>query len=160
MVKRMTLGLAIGLIGISLHAADTPKDKYGMFPEPENGYVRYIVEVPETENDYDHKVELMIGKTMMVDCNHHSFFGKIEKFPLQGWGYSYYKVSDIRSGPTTMKACREPEKEAFVSMRLPPEMELIRYNSRLGRVIYVPKGFEVRYRVWNAEEKVQQAEER
>ena len=160
MVKQMTLGLAMGLIGISLHAADTPKDKYSMFPQAEDGYIRYIVEVPRTENDYDHKVELLIGKTMMVDCNHHSFSGKIEKFPLKGWGYSYYIVSDIKSGPTTMMACREPEKEAFISMHLPPKMELIPYNSRLGRVIYVPKGFEVRYRVWSAEEKIHQAQKR
>ena len=160
MIRQITLSFAVLTLGVVLHAAETPKDKYSMFPEPEEGYVRYIVEVPKTENDYDHKVELMIGKTMMVDCNHHSFSGKIEKFPLKGWGYSYYKVSDIRSGPTTMMACREPKKEAFVSMRLPSEMELIRYNSRLGRVIYVPKGFEVRYRVWNAEEKVHQAQKR
>ncbi|BAF71782.1 serine protease inhibitor ecotin [Sulfurovum sp. NBC37-1] len=157
MIKKITFALTALSVSISLYAAETPKDKYGMFPEPESGYVRYIVEVRKTKNDYDHKVELLIGKTMMVDCNHHSFSGKIEKLPLQGWGYSYYKVSDIKSGPTTMMACQEPKKEAFVSLRLPRDMELVRYNSRLGRVIYVPKGFEVRYRVWSAEDKVHQA---
>ena len=159
-MKQIIFGLSIGLLGISLYAADTPKERYGMFPEAENGYIRYIVEVPKTENDYDHKVELLIGKRMMVDCNHHSFSGKVEKFPLKGWGYSYYKVSDVRNGPTTMMACREPKKEVFVSLRLPAEMELIRYNSRLGSVIYVPEGFEVCYRIWNAEEKVYQVQKR
>jgi len=160
MIKKTTFVLTVLSVGISLHAADVPKDKYSMFPEPENGYVRYIVEVPKTENDYDHKVELLIGKTMMVDCNYHSFFGKIEKFPLKGWGYSYYKVSDIKNGPTTMMACRDPKKEAFITLRLPLEMELIRYNSRLGRVIYVPEGFEVRYRIWSASDEVQKAQKR
>ena len=158
MTKQIAIGIAAGLIGVSLQAAEVPKDKYSMFPQAEKGYVRYIVEVPKTENDYDHKVELLIGKRMMVDCNAHSFFGKVEKFPLKGWGYSYYKVSKINNGPTTMMACRDPKKEAFVSLNLPPEMELIRYNSRLGNVIYVPEGFEVRYRVWRAENKVHQAQ--
>ena len=160
MIKKITFALTALSVGIALHAADTPKEKYSMFPKAENGYVRYIVVVPKTENDYDHRVELLIGKSMMVDCNHHSFSGKIEKFPLKGWGYSYYKVSDIKSGPTTMMACRWPKKEAFVSLHLPNDMKLIRYNSRLGRVIYVPKGFEVRYRVWSAEDEVHQAQKR
>ena len=98
MMKRMLLGLALALVTMSLHAADAHKDRYAMFPQAEKGYVRYIVEVPKTENDYEHKVELLIGKNMMVDCNHHSFSGKVEKLPLKGWGYSYYKVSDIKSG--------------------------------------------------------------
>ena len=160
MIKKITFALTALSVGISLHAADTPKDKYGMFPKAENGYVRYIVEVPKTKNDYDHRVELLIGKTMMVDCNQHSFSGKIEKFPLEGWGYSYYKVSNIKSGPATLMACREPKKEAFVSLQLPKDMQLIRYNSRLGSVIYVPEGFEVRYRVWSASDKMYKAQKR
>ncbi|KYJ86537.1 serine protease inhibitor ecotin [Sulfurovum riftiae] len=160
MIKRMLFGLALALSTISLHAADVSKEKYGMFPQPEEGYVRYIVDVPKTENDYDHKVELLIGKTMLVDCNHHSFSGKVERIPLEGWGYTYYKVSDIKSGPTTMMACRGPKKEAFISVHLPREMQLMRYNSRLGTVVYVPEGFEVRYRIWHAEKEIQKAVKR
>ncbi len=160
MMKHILFGLALAVGTISIYAADTSKDKYGMFPQPETGYVRYIVDVPETENDHDRKVELLIGKTMMVDCNHHSFSGKIERIPLKGWGYSYYKVSDIKSGPTTMMACRGPKKEAFISVHLPREMQLMRYNSRLGTVIYVPEEFEVRYRIWSAEKNIRKAEKR
>jgi len=160
MIKRMLFGVALVLSAISIYAADASKDKYGMFPPAEEGYVRYIVDVPKTKNDYEHKVELLIGKTMMVDCNYHSFSGKIEKIPLEGWGYSYYKVSDIRSGPTTMMACRGPKKEAFISIYLPQDMQLMRYNSRLGTVIYVPEDFEVRYRIWSAEKDVQKAVKR
>jgi len=160
MVKQIILVLMSTLIGTALQAADPKKDKYSMFPQAEEGYARYIIDVPQTDNDYDHRVEFLIGKNMMVDCNHHSFLGKVEKLPLEGWGYSYYKVSDIKSGPTTMMACKDPKKEAFISLYLPPEMSLIRYNSRLGTVIYVPQGFEVRYRIWNAEETIHKAEER
>jgi len=155
MIKQIILFLAITIL--PLFAAEAAKEKYSMFPEAEEGYVRYIVDLPRTENDSDYKVELLIGKSMMVDCNYHSFSGRMEKFPLKGWGYHYYKVSDIKSGPTTMMACREPKKEAFVSLYLPVKMQYLRYNSRLGSVIYVPEGFEVRYRIWHAEKPVLKA---
>ncbi len=37
---------------------------------------------------------------------------------------------------------------------------LLRYNSKLPVVVYVPEGFEVRYRIWQAGEKVIRAERR
>ena len=164
MVKKIILALAIMIVGSSLHAEpaknDTiKKDKYHMFPEAKAGYERYIIDVPETDNDHDHKVELLIGKYMMVDCNRASLSGKIESKPLKGWGYHYLEVSDIQRGPTTMMACPEPKTEKFISI-YDPKKTLIRYNSRLGTVIYVPEGIEVRYRIWSAGDKVQQAEQR
>jgi len=127
-----------------------------MFPQAQEGFVRHVIEVPKTDNDYDHRVELMIGKNMMVDCNHHSFSGEIKSVTLKGWGYKYLEVNNIQSGPTTMMACPEPKTEKFISIR----DSLRRYNSRSPIVAYVPKGYEVRYRIWSAEENVQQAEQR
>jgi ecotin len=158
MIKKMIL--AFSLTVLSLYAAETVKDKYRMFPEAEEGYTRYIVDLPKTDNDNDYKIELLIGKSMMVDCNYHSFSGKIEKFPLKGWGYNYYRVTNIQSGPTTMMVCREPKREAFITVYLPQEMQLIRYNSRLGTVIYVPEDFEVRYRIWSVKQPVLKAQKR
>lgn len=132
------------------------KDKYHMFPEAKAGYARYIVDVPKTDNDHDHKVELLIGKDLMVDCNHASLSGKIESKSLKGWGYHYLEVSDIRRGPTTMMACPDAKTEKFIAIR----DTLRRYNSRLGTVVYVPKGYEVRYRVWSADDTVEEAVQR
>jgi len=160
MIKKMTFGFIFGLSIVSIYASDISTERYSMFPEAESGYVRYIIEVPKTENDADHKVELFVGKRMMVDCNHHSFSGKMEKIPLKGWGYNYYKVSGIQSGLTTMMACKAPKKEAFISVYLPSRMQFIRYNSRLGSVFYVPKGFEVRYRIWSVEGATMKAAQR
>ncbi len=41
-----------------------------------------------------------------------------------------------------------PKVERFVA--LGGEPYLIRYNSRLPVVVYVPEGVEVRYRIWKA----------
>ena len=35
----------------------------------------------------------------------------------------------------------------------------IRYNSRIPLVVYVPKGGEVRYRIWKAAEKIDEAKQ-
>jgi ecotin len=156
MLKSFFSLLMVLLLSTNLTATDTTKDKYHMFPKAKDGYVRYIVAVPKTENDQEHKVELLIGKNLMVDCNHASLSGKIERKTLKGWGYHYLEVSDIKRGPTTMMACPQPKIEKFIPLYAPQET-LIRYNSRLGTVIYVPKDIEVRYRIWSASEELKTA---
>ena len=156
MVKKITLALAVTLVGSSLHAETEKKDNIHMFPQAQKGFVRHVIEVPKTDNDYDHKVELLIGKVMLVDCNKHSLMGKVESVTLKGWGYKYLEITDIQSGPSTLMACKEPKTEKFISIR----DTLRRYNSRSPIVAYVPEGYEVRYRIWSADDNVQQATQR
>ena len=157
MFKKLFFLLTIVLLSTQLSASDISKDKYKMFPSAKEGYTRYIVEVPKMQNDHKHKVELLIGKNLMVDCNHASFSGKIERKELKGWGYHYLEVSDMHRGLTTMMACREPKVEKYISMYA-PEKTLIRYNSRIGAVIYVPSEYEVRYRIWSAGQSIKKAD--
>jgi len=51
---------------------------------------------------------------------------------------------------STKMACPPDEqpKQTFVAVR--SQQALVRYNSKLPLVVYVPEGFEVRYRVWQA----------
>jgi len=156
MIEKITLTIALTLAGTSLYATDAKKDKTHMFPKAKEGFVQHVIEVPKTENDYDHRVELLIGKTMLVDCNKHSLRGKVETVNLKGWGFKYLEVSDIQNGPSTMMACIEPKTEKFVSLYM-REDALRRYNSRSPIVAYVPKGYEVRYRIWSAGETVEKA---
>lgn len=140
----------------TLYAESIKKDNIDMFPQAKEGFERYVIEVPKMDNDDDHRVELRIGKNMMVDCNHHSFYAEIKSVTLKGWGYTYLEVDNIQSGPTTMMACPEPKTQKFISIR----DDLRRYNSRLPMVIYLPKGYEVRYRIWRADQTILQAEQR
>jgi ecotin len=45
-----------------------------------------------------------------------------------------------------------PKVDRFVTLRGEPY--LIRYNSRLPVVVYVPEGAEVRYRIWRADTEI------
>ena len=126
------------------------------YPPAEAGYERMVFRLPAAENENDHKVEVMVGKTMEVDCNQTAFRGSLESQVISGWGYTYYRVPQISGPVTTLMACPEDEKaERFVSVR--GEGFLLRYNSRLPVVVYVPSGFEVRYRVWSPGEDVGEA---
>jgi len=144
------------LILLSLYSVETKKDNIHMFPKAKEGFIRHVIEVPKTYNDNDHLVELLIGKTMLVDCNHHSFSGNIKSVTLEGWGYEYIEVDSIKSGPTTRMDCKESKREKFISIR----DKLRRYNSRSPIVVYVPKGYEVRYRIWSASEKIDKSQNR
>ena len=137
----------------TLYAEPVKKDNIHMYPQAKEGFERHVIEVPKTENDYDHRVELLIGKNMMVDCNHHSFYAEIKSINLKGWGYTYLEVDNIQSGPTTMMACPEPKTKKFISIR----DDLRRYNSRSPMVIYIPKEYEVRYRIWSADSSIEKA---
>ena len=50
-----------------------------------------------------------------------------------------------------MKRGAEPKVDRFIT--LGGEPKLLRYNSRLPVVVYVPADVEVRYRIWRADRK-------
>ncbi|HKJ20499.1 MAG TPA: ecotin family protein, partial [Woeseiaceae bacterium] len=86
----------------------------------------------------------------------HWFGGKLERQVVSGWGYPLYRLSSVAGPASTMKACPGEEKRtAFVAVNL--EDPLLRYNSKLPVVIYVPDGFSVRYRTWSADGATQNA---
>jgi ecotin len=155
--KPLVLLLAVTL-GLPVLAADHPQLK--PFPAAKEGQERYVIVLPHKERGEENsfKVELIVGKMMMTDgVNRVRLGGTIEAKPLKGWGYTYYQVDKIGPGMSTRMAPRPGVKpvEKFVTMS-PLQ---IRYNSRLPIVVLVPKGCEVRYRIWSAPEKLEEAEQ-
>lgn len=120
------------------------------FPEAEDGYERKVFRLPALDNEADHMVEIIVGKTLTVDCNRVWFMGQLERLTVAGWGYAYFKVAHINGPASTMMACPEdePQKDEFVRVR--GEGFKQSYNSKLPVVVQVPAGFEVRYRIWSA----------
>ena len=130
-----------------LHADDLEA-----FPKAGDGMVRHVLRLPEKKDESAFKVELIAGKTVMVDdVNRYWFAGKIEEVVIEGWGYSRYVIEKIGPMAGTLVAV-DPDTakvEKFVTLGGDPS--LIRYNSRLPIVVYVPEGVEVRYKIWTAE---------
>jgi ecotin len=126
------------------------------FPKAKKGWDRWVILVDsKAENEPNFQVEIIVGKKMMIDCNQHFMMGKIVERELKGWGYVYYEVESNGLVGSTKMACMEDKKtESLVSM---PSV-LTRYNSRLPIVIYVPKGMEVRYKLWQTGHTMKSAE--
>jgi ecotin len=126
-------------------------DNMKAFPPPEKEIVRYVLQLPKQEDESAFKVELIIGKTVLVDERNRYFFGgKIQKETIEGWGFTRYNVSRLGPMAGTQIAIdpNEPKVNRFIT--LGGEPYLIHYNSRLPIVVYAPEGVEVRYRIWTA----------
>ena len=131
----------------SVSAADNMK----AFPPAEKGMIRYVLQLPEQKDEYAFKVELIMGKTVQLDEGNRYFFGgKIEAVNIEGWGFTRYVVSELGPMAGTLMAVDPdaPKVPRFITIGGDPY--LIRYNSRLPVVVYVPEGVEVRYRIWSA----------
>jgi len=149
MRKIWLINVLLFLFGTStVQAADDMK----AFLPAEEGMVRYVLQLPAKDDEALFKVELIVGKTVLTDDNNQYFFGgKIEEEQIAGWGFTQYKVTNLGPMGGTLMATdpNAPKVERFITIGGGPY--IIRYNSRLPIVVYVPDGAEVRYRIWSTD---------
>ena len=152
-----TLTLVL-LAGTCLSAPEHKELK--AFPAPKDGMKRVVIVLPHKERGEEgrFKVELFPGKELETDGVNQVRLGvSIEPRPLKGWGYTFYEVTGSPVVMSTLMAAPEgtPKVKKFVTGK--PLM--IRYNSRLPIVVYVPRDVEIQYRIWEAPEQKQSSEE-
>ncbi len=153
MKNRLTRFLIIGLALFSVRAFGVEHPELKAFPPAKEGMERLVIVLPHKERGEEDgfKVELIPGKTMLTDGVNLMRIGTtIVPHPLKGWGYTYYEVTGSDVVMSTMMAA--PEGGQKVDRFVQGTSLHIRYNSRLPIVIYVPKGYEIQYRIWNAGE--------
>jgi len=127
------------------------KDPLDAYPPAADGMTRYVLRLPAEEDESRLKVELIVGKTVKTDkVNRYFFGGRIERSTVAGWGYPRYDVEELGPLAGTLMAppSDAPKVERFIT--LGGEPYLVRYNSRLPVVVYIPEDAEVRYRIWRA----------
>lgn len=143
---------------LPLMAADHPELK--AFPAAKEKMERLVIVLPHKERGEEDgfMVELVVGKMMETDgVNHVRLGATIKEKDLKGWGYTFYEVSG--SSQTMSTLIGVPPGTPTVTKFVQGSSLKIRYNSRLPIVIYVPEGegFEVRYRIWSAQENFEKA---
>jgi len=147
--------LALPLAALLLIGADAPKrpsdeSKWEKaYPAAEAGMRRVVIHLEAKADEDQWKVEVIVGKVMETDgVNRVILGGEIREVAVEGWGYSYLKA-EPRGAISTRMAPPPGSKpvQAFVTMQ---PRGPFRYNSKLPVVVYVPEGFEVRYRLWQA----------
>ncbi|PTS77294.1 ecotin [Aeromonas sp. HMWF036] len=144
------------LLGGHAFAAEPKKFDISMFPAADVNQERVVIRLPEVEKEADMMVELQVGKKMMVDCNVPRFAGNLEQHSVKGWGYNYLKLGKVSDPISTLMMCPDnQQKETFVQIY--GQGFFVNYNSKLPFVIYVPQEYEVRYRLWRADNLAQPA---
>ncbi len=138
-------------------ASAQPLEKVAPCPKADKGMKRQVIQLTPEKDESTLKVELLIGQTLEVDCNKHRLGGELDSKTLEGWGYDYYVFDKVTSPVSTMMACPDGKKEKkFITAYL-GEDGMLRYNSKLPIVVYTPENVEVKYRIWKAEDKIQDA---
>ena len=149
--------LLIGALTCSAYGADNLK----AFPPAEKGMIRCVLDLPEQDDESSRKVELLVGKRLKLDERNQYFFsGKIEAENIKGWGFTKYTVRSLGQMAGTKMAINPLAKKVERFVSLGEEPYLIRYNSKLPVVVYVPKDAEVRYRIWVAQTPARRVGER
>ncbi|MHC8394779.1 serine protease inhibitor ecotin [Pseudomonas sp. LB3P93] len=149
-----TVGLIVASLSSVAHAAKL--ETVAPFPKPENGFTRQVIHVPAQPQEENFQVEVLAGKILTVDCNRQRLGGILEEKNLEGWGYPFYRLEKVIGPMSTMMACPDGKsKKEFVPVV--GDGFMLRYNSKLPIVLYVPKDVEVRYRIWSASSKVETA---
>jgi ecotin len=154
-MKAILQSLLLAALATTLHAGEPTEEaqkNLKAFPAPEQGMTRHVIYLPKEPDESLLKVELVLGKTVVIDEQNRYFFGgKIEEDSIQGWGFTRYVLPKLGPMAGTLMAVPPdaPKIERFIT--LGGEPKLLRYNSRLPLVVYVPEDVEVLYRIWRAE---------
>ncbi|MBX3731663.1 MAG: ecotin family protein [Verrucomicrobiae bacterium] len=158
----MKVLLALALLAVALPAAATDEAVRNLkaFPSAEPGMRRFVILVPARKAEEDFRVQLLVGKTVLTDpVNRHFFGGSLETETIQGWGFDRHILRQLGPMAGTLMAPPPDAKPVERFVTLGGEPQLLRYNSRLPLVVYVPEGVEVRYRVWRADSRTTVAKE-
>lgn len=144
--------LLLSTLALSAAAgAQTAADDLKPYPLPDTGRQRVVIRLPAVAAPEALRVEVMVGKTVPVDCNRQHFIAKVTRETAQGWGYNYYVVDELRGPATTLMACPPGTPKHLEFVRAPAEvLDWLDYNPKLPIVIYLPAGAEARYRIWSA----------
>ena len=149
-----TVGLILAGLSTVTHASKL--EDVAPFPKAESGFTRQVIHLAPQAQEDSFQVEILAGKTLAVDCNRQRLGGILEEKNLEGWGYPFYRLEKVIGPMSTQMACPDGKsKKDFVPVV--GDGFLLRYNSKLPIVLYVPKDVEVRYRIWSASSKVEKA---
>lgn len=126
------------------------------FPPADEGLQRFVLNLQPKDDESRYQVQIIVGKTLELDSvNRYFFAGAIETVNIEGWGYDRYVLKELGPMAGTLIAADPgaPKVKRFISIGGEPTM--LRYNSQLPIVVYVPNGAEVRYRIWRADDEQQ-----
>jgi len=167
--RRALPGLAAGagglLLALAAPAWALPRLDLSPYPAAGAAERRWVIQLPglppaqagagpsssTSASPHDWRVQLIVGREMLLDCNNHSFRGRIRSESLPGLGYPILRVTDVGPVASTRMACPpgSPLRKVFLPLGAKPVV--LPYNASQPIVVYAPRDLEVRWRLWKAE---------
>ncbi|MBM3825846.1 MAG: proteinase inhibitor I4 serpin [Verrucomicrobia bacterium] len=161
-----TLLLTASLLGLALTAStvtrvppDAASQWQKAYPAAAKGMKRIVIHLEAKPDEFAWKVELSVGRTMETDgVNRIGGGARLTEKTVEGWGYNYFEARATGPMFSTLIGVSpdQPKVTRFVTMA---ETGLVRYNSNLPVIVYVPADMEVRYRLWQAEPEARKGDE-
>jgi ecotin len=156
-MKRISLviNFLVCLLLLNTAAMAYQTNDINMYPTAKEGYEQKIIQLDTLTNEDQYMVELFVGKKTMVDaCNRFGLMGEWQQQDVQGWGYHYYEFNSDSEIISTLIGCLDSTMQEKLVIG---KGNLIRYNSQLPIVVYVPKGTELQYKIWSTNNELKQS---
>ncbi len=155
---KLPLIVIIILVQLSCKTNNTKQMPFdtSIFPKAKSNQTQHIIQLPKDDNESNCRVEIFITKNMLVDCNIHNLQGEIKTHDLEGWGYDYYTFETKGEITSTLMACPDDKK---TQQDVASQSKLLNYNSKIPIIIYTPKGYKAKYKIWRAEKDIHTAKQ-
>ena len=166
------LRLALPLLMVAASApsaAAIPRLDLSGYPATKQGLKRWVIQpsglLPKSDDamisahPLDWRVQLIVGKEVDVDCNVKRLSGpslSMQRLP-EASGKALFEISGPVLVLSTRMACTKEQAQGKSFLSLDKQPYLIPYNASWPVVVDLPDGVVLRWRVWKAETKQQEA---
>ena len=164
---RLTLPLL--MVAASAPAVAIPRLDLSGYPAPKQGLKRWVIQpsglLPKSADPLisahplDWRIQLIVGQTVTLDCNTKrlSGTGMTMRMLPKASGKALFEVKGPVAVISTKMACPDdqPTRTSFLSLGKQPY--LVPYNASWPIVVDLPENVQLRWRVWKAETRQQNA---
>tara|TARA_B100001173_G_scaffold61950_1_gene52193 strand:+ start:1275 stop:1820 length:546 start_codon:yes stop_codon:yes gene_type:complete len=163
-------GAALSLSSLAaLPGVAIPRLDLTGYPEPAPGLKRWVIQpsglLPKSADPLisahplDWRIQLIVGQTVTLDCNTKrlSGTGMTMRMLPKASGKALFEVKGPVAVISTKMACPDdqPTRTSFLSLGKQPY--LVPYNASWPIVVDLPENVQLRWRVWKAETRQQNA---
>jgi ecotin len=165
----LRLALPLLMVAASAPAVAIPRLDLSGYPAPKQGLKRWVIQpsglLPKSDDamisahPLDWRIQLIVGKEVEVDCNVKRLSGpslSMQRLPKAS-GKALFEVSGPVLVLSTRMACTSEQAQGKSFLSLGKQPYLIPYNASWPIVVDLPDGVELRWRVWKAETRQQDA---
>ena len=163
-------GAALSLTALTaLPGVAIPRLNLSGYPQPSPGLKRWVIQpsglLPKSSDPIisaspiDWRIQLIVGQTVTIDCNTKrlSGSGMTMRMLPKASGKALFEVKDPVAVISTKMACADNQSSRSSFLSLGKQPYLVPYNASWPIVVDLPETLQLRWRVWKAETRQQNA---